>query len=182
MVPGSTLLPPSRSSSGFAYDQTNRLFYIYGGEKGANEYTDLWRFNLTSKVWTFMQGLTTTSNVGSYPTVTLGSGSTFYPGSRTGATLTLTTTFLYLFGGSGSGKTGSVSYLNDFWRYNLVTNAWQWIGGTPTVVAAGTYGTKGVSTATTFPGSRSYHAAFYDPASKSVCIFGGKGVSQKYWK
>ena len=142
---------------------------------GAKDYADLWKFDFTTNMWTFMQGLTTYDKVGSYPTAAFISGPTLYPASHSGCTLTLANNYLYLFGGGGYGKTGAVTYLNDFWRYNLGTNEWQWLGGTLTAVTAGVYGAKGTSTSTTFPGSRKKHAAFYDTAS-GICVFGGIGV------
>ena len=139
---GATFLPPSRSNAGATYDQASRTMYLFGGINGSKRYTDLWRFNFDTKLWTFVSGLTVNDKVGVYPTVAYVSGPTFYPGSRSGASLTLTTNYLYLFGGSGLGKTTStMSQMNDFWRYDLRTNEWAWLEGNPT--ALGTFGDSG---------------------------------------
>jgi hypothetical protein len=65
----------------------------------------------------------------------------------------------WLFGGAGVDADGNGADLNDFWRFNLATKQWTWIGGTSVVDYAtdggfyGSYGIKGTPSPTNIPGN-----------------------------
>jgi N-acetylneuraminic acid mutarotase len=52
------------------------------------------------------------------------------------------------------------------------TYGWSWEAGSDVPGAAGVYGTKGVASASNYPGARGYHTILYDP-SGVVWLFGG---------
>lgn len=52
-----------------------------------------------------------------------------YPGSRKQSVVWQKDGIVYLFGGFGFAKSGSVGYLNDLWKYDSLTNTWTWING-----------------------------------------------------
>lgn len=100
---------------GFDYDTTT-------GANGTNDYlNDLWKFDTTTKEWTWMGGSNTGNANGVYGTLgTPAAGNV--PGARGSEGVALTWTDnsgnLWLFGGDGYGATGaSDSLLNDLWRY-----------------------------------------------------------------
>jgi hypothetical protein len=61
---------------------------------------------------------------------------------------------LWLFGGWDYGSTNTFVILNDFWRFDLTSKGWTWMGGSRTVPSAsdtcqpGVCGTLGVASAT----------------------------------
>lgn len=100
---------------GFDYDTTT-------GANGTNDFlNDLWKFDTTTKEWTWMGGSNTGNANGVYGTLgTPAAGNV--PGARGSEGVALTWTDnsgnLWLFGGDGYGATGaSDSLLNDLWRY-----------------------------------------------------------------
>jgi hypothetical protein len=100
---------------GFDYDTTT-------GANGTNDFlNDLWKFDSTTKEWTWMGGSNTGNANGVYGTLgTPAAGNV--PGARGSEGVALTWTDnsgnLWLFGGDGYGTTGaSDSLLNDLWRY-----------------------------------------------------------------
>ena len=123
-VSNSLYVPPSRSYAAGAYDQTAKTFFIFGGLTGMMLFryvhphilavddkplSDLWCFNVTSRMWTYLNGLTATQQYGSFPSAS--SAADVYPGSRFGGTLVLSlnsmntgSKYLYLHGGEGYGK------------------------------------------------------------------------------
>lgn len=84
--------------------------------------------------------------------------------------------FLWLFGGSGYGASGSDNYLNDLWRFDLATGQWTWVKGSNATGRSGTYGSKGIPGAANTPGARS-HAAVWTDEHGRLWLFGGFGYN-----
>ena len=86
---------------------------------------------------------------------------------------------LYLFGGFGFGSSTSsplVSFENDLWKYDPLSNNWTWINGSNNPFASGVYGTQGVSSPANMPGAR-YSSAYWKDGSGNAWVFGGTGVA-----
>lgn len=100
------------------------LFGGYGFDSTGREgnLNDLWKFNLTSKMWTWMSGsnaasTNVNSNSGVYGTMGV-AAATNTPGARSGAVSWMDSSGnLWLFGGDGTGSTNTGGDLNDLWRY-----------------------------------------------------------------
>lgn len=97
-------------------------FWLFGGlgvdSAGTNGYLeDLWMFNPGTGLWTFVKGSVTANTAGVYGTILNGAAANT-PGSRFGAVGWVgASNALWLFGGQGEDASGSVSYLNDMWKY-----------------------------------------------------------------
>lgn len=73
-------------------------------------YSDVWRYNLTSNLWTWIGGSTGLNNVATYGTKGV-AASTNLPGSRDSTALVCDANgFLYTFGGYGYDTTGGGKY------------------------------------------------------------------------
>jgi N-acetylneuraminic acid mutarotase len=120
------------------------------------------------------------------------------PGMREGAvTWTDRHGNLWLFGGEGADVPNpfgvyQFGLLNDLWEFDLSTNEWALMGGSPRVGSdcsyvsqsepygnwdcgvAGKYGTKGVAGKENMPGSREFGASWTD-AEGNFWLFGGFG-------
>jgi N-acetylneuraminic acid mutarotase len=79
-----------------------------------------------------------------------------------------------MFGGEGFDSAGDYGYLNDLWEYSA--GQWQWVGGSNTVNAGGSYGTQGSAAAANVPGARQDAASWTD-SSGNLWLFGGQGYS-----
>jgi len=97
-------------------------FWLFGG---AGEYSngylvglnDLWEFNPTTKVWTWMSGNSMVNASGIYGTQGV-PAITNVPGNRSFAISWIDTNGnLWLFGGLGVDSTDTIGVLNDLWRY-----------------------------------------------------------------
>jgi N-acetylneuraminic acid mutarotase len=155
--------------------------WLFGGE-GYNEsgtyglLNDLWVFNVTTKVWTWISGNKTLNVQGIYGTKGVPNIAN-YPGSRAGSVSWVGLQGnLWVFGGIGYATGSLIGYLNDLWMFNITTKVWVWVSGNNTRDAYGKYGTKGVPNAANYPGGRQDAMSWADP-QKNLWLFGGKGVA-----
>jgi N-acetylneuraminic acid mutarotase len=97
--------------------------WMFGGTNNASSgwYGDLWKYTISTNMWTWVKGFNTFDNNGVYGTLNT-PATTNLPGSRSAsATWADNSGNLWLFGGRGFGATGSASFLNDLWRYNITS-------------------------------------------------------------
>ena len=129
-------VPGARWGAAAWTDLSGRL-WLFGGQgydsTGNGSLADLWEFNPTSKLWTWVKGPNSVDQAGLYGIAanpTVWPYVIDFPGSRYGAgywTLTFTNQLpagdngveFWIFGGQGYDSTGSNpnGYLNDLWRY-----------------------------------------------------------------
>jgi len=172
-----TNTPGSRYSSAYWKD-ANGNFWLYGGNGysslGPGELSDLWKYNATTNMWTWVQGSNLSNKSAVYGTKGIASASNT-PGSRYNACTWIDASGnLWLFGG-----TTLFGYLNDLWKYDPVSNAWAWISGNNSVNVAGTYGVEGIPSGSNTPGSRSGMVSWIDGNGK-FWLFGGLSLSGRY--
>ncbi len=170
-VPSFSNNPCSRAWGTPTWTDKNGDFWMYGGYSGAAGLSDMWRYNVASNTWTWMQG----------PNATITNSSPVYgaraveaaantPGARyeCDAVWTDNNGYLWLYGGLSGNSNG----LGDLWRYNTSTNQWAWMGGDTLNNGAAVYGTMGVEAATNKPGGRMVYCSWVD-GSGYFWLFGG---------
>jgi len=177
IVSGSPALikPGSRSSATSFLDNDN--VYIMSGfgfdENGQSGLlNDLWRYNITTKLFTFLKGTTIKNQFGVYGTQGV-SNSLNKPGARYGATAWVYNKKFYLFSGHGFASSGTASTMNDLWEYKPSTNNWTWLKGSFATEQGGTYGTQGVYNTSNIAGARAGGSPF--SANNKLYLFGGYG-------
>lgn len=157
------------------------LFGGYGADSaGSEDYlNDLWKYDITSGQWTWVSGSKTIDQLGNYGTLGAAAG-TNVPGARRYASAWRDASGkLWLFGGEGfDSDVAQISGdLDDLWKFDPGTGNWTWMAGNKIRNQAGSYGTKGVATATTRPGSRHGAMSWIDTHGK-LWLFGGTGYSR----
>jgi N-acetylneuraminic acid mutarotase len=142
---------------------------------------DLWKYNTTSKQWTWMSGGVTTglaNQAGVYGTQTT-PAATNLPGARWGSVgWTNPDGDLFFFGGWGYGAAAnqSTGFLNDIWEYDHVSGQWIWWKGTSGVNQPGAYiSTAGVPFVNNVIGARRGAAVWQPDSLGYVWVFGGEG-------
>jgi N-acetylneuraminic acid mutarotase len=121
--------------------------------------------------WTWVGGANSTGQRGTY-------GSTPSPSNMPGARYGTVgwkdpSGQAWVFGGLGVDGSGHESELNDLWRYSA--GEWTWMSGSSTVNQPGSYGTRGIASASNVPGGRNRPTSMVD-SSGNLWLFGGVGL------
>ena len=173
--------PPARAGttmwSGILYD----IIYVFGGYDYASAYrNDLWAYSLQLDNWAWVSGSNLTEVNGFYGPIE-DENPSYYPGARAAMSSWITKDgYMWIFGGYGRDSTGTVSYLNDLWRYNVTTDAWAWMTGSNYTDQAGSYGIKGQYGSFYTPGARSVGASCLDSYGNPLLFGGATGIGLRF--
>jgi hypothetical protein len=133
---------------------------------------DLWEFNTTSHLWTFVSGSSTANQSGVYGTLGQAAPGNVPGGRQASSSWIDSAGNFWMFGGYDTDASGHQNDLNDLWEFS--GGQWTWVSGSNSVNQLGVYGTQGVAAATNVPGARYSSAAFTD-RSGNFWLFGGFG-------
>lgn len=129
-----------------------------------------------SQNWVWEKGMNTNNYPGIYGTKGIAS-TTNNPGARKApVTWADTSGNLWLFGGFGYDKNGSMGQLNDLWKYNISTKEWTWMHGQDIIDQPAIYGAKGIANTNNRPGARQEAASLVD-ADGNLWLMGGDGFA-----
>jgi hypothetical protein len=187
-IPAPSNVPGERDDA-VSWTDSSGNFWLFGG--GGTDSTrtsdqllnDLWEFNPTTKVWTWVSGASTGDQAGVYGTQGT-PASTNVPGARSDAVSWIDSNGnLWLFGGYGSDSVGNSGYLNDLWVFNPTSKVWTWVSGSSTLEPLvyynsygqpGIYGTQGIPSTSNVPCGREFAVSWID-GSGNLWLFGGDG-------
>src|SRR6185437_8405114 len=180
-VAASSNVPPPRAYPITWVDSAGILWMFGGAQYDAQGvsalFNDLWSYNPTTNLWTWVGGSGSPNAGGSYGPIG-NPASTNLPGARAAATAWVDASGdLWLLGGYGLDQQGNTGELNDLWRYSPNSGTWTWVAGAATANANGSYGTQGAAAASNAPGARVTASAWTD-ASGNFWLFGGYGYGQ----
>ena len=182
-VPAATNMPGSRTEAAAAWTDNAGNLWLFGGYNwgGAGAFNDMWRYDVTTNMWTWMKGSSSVNAPGVYGTKGVEDPANT-PSSRWlhGRWKDLNGNF-WFFGGNDANSAG----YNDLWRFNPITNNWTWMSGDNTVGQPGLYGTKCNSTAANNPGPRMENRATWMDLQGNLWMMGGYGDFSLYndlWK
>lgn len=180
-VPAAANVPGSRYCAVGWTDSSGNL-WLFGGEETDSAgngvpFNDLWEFNLTTKEWTWVGGSSIEGSYGVYGTRGVASASNVPMSRYQAVSWTDNDGNFWLFGGINA-----YGYIiNDLMEYDPTAKTWTWWGGSPTGETKGSYGTRGVSSSSNFPGSRDSAIGWTDSGG-NLWLFGGYGAdSNDMW-
>jgi hypothetical protein len=181
-VAAASNLPPARTDP-ITWVDSAGIFWLFGGAQLNSNggylalFNDLWSYNPTTGLWTWVGGSNTPNAPGVYGTQgTAAAGNV--PGARMGGSSWLDGSGnVWLFGGLSLGQGGVTQEYNDLWEYNPGSGQWTWIGGSDAPDAAGVYGTLHAGAFGNSPGAR-VSAVSWKDHSGNFWLFGGYGYSQ----
>jgi len=153
--------------------------WLFGGEGRDINYNfsylnDLWKFDPVSGQWTWVDGASTSDQIGTYGTEDTPAVNNV-PGARVASNSWIDGNGnLWLFGGNGYDSTGTKGRLNDLWKFDPVSGQWTWVDGATTIDQSGTYGTEDTPAVNNVPGARTASGSWID-GNGNFWLFGGYG-------
>lgn len=191
-VPKSTNMISARTKYAMAFDTSTGsgsgadAFYIFGCSRYDGQvYTtnDLWRYNTTEGLWTWIAGNGLAAEQGVYGTLGQEHPDTATPsrpGSRCDSAVIFFQGSLYLFGGSTKFDVDAQSNeFNDVWRFHLGRRRWTWLNGSQVVGQRGVSGPSNVPLASNQPGARKKMGFTVNPNTGTLYLFGGYGLDHQ---
>jgi N-acetylneuraminic acid mutarotase len=173
-VAAATNVPASRELAMNWKDNAGNL-WIFGGmfRVSPRQYSDLWRFDVASGMWTWVKGSTAYNQYTSTVAQLGVADANNNPGARiAGASWTDNAGNFWMFGGE---VTSTPTYSGDLWRFNPDTREWTCFAQTNNTT--GVYGVKGTANAANRPGARSRMATWTD-AYGNLWLMGGLGYDK----
>src|SRR5205823_5511189 len=127
---------PSKGFGAASWVDLSGNLWMFGGAMMYN-YNDLWKYDILNNTWTWMKGPNIPRDSGNYGIQGVPNPAN-YPSSRSETAVGWIDRVgdLWLYGGLGAAA------LSDLWRYNISTNIWTWINGSPLIGIPGNYGTQ----------------------------------------
>ncbi len=124
--------------------------WLYGGagayKEGGSLYNDLWKYNISSNMWTWMKGGPAIDYLGSY-------------GKKGVESPTNTPPCFQEMGVTWIDNEGDLWMLGEYhclWKYRIQTNNWIWINGNYDVNSKAVYGVKGEASILNTPADEGY--------------------------
>jgi hypothetical protein len=160
----------------------NYNLWIFGGENGPNSYfNDLWKYDISTNMWTWINGASVNNHPGSYGTKCIPSASNLPPArSENRACWKDKCGRFWMLGGTTQTYANNVN--NDLWCYDPDTDQWTWASGSNVPNSSGSYGAQGVSNLTNSPPSRLGCVGWI--SSDTLWLFGGRnapGIYNDLW-
>jgi len=169
-VPDPLNKPGGRLEGATSWTDNNNNLWFFGGESaGGVQWNDMWKYDIASNQWAWMNG----SNVSSAPNV-YGTKGVSNPANTPGARQAYcrwkdAAGDFWLFGG-----TDYSYYAGDLWKFSLTTNEWAWMSGPNTSSSSGNAGTQCVSDTLNFPGNRYENRAAWKDLNGDFYLYGGR--------
>jgi len=191
-----TNIPGGRAAASFWTDSSGN-FWLFGGSgfgsgQDLGELNDLWKFNPSTKQWTWVGGSSDAGQSGTYGKLGAAAAANIPGGRDSAANWIDSSGKLWLFGGEGADSGGNVGQLNDVWEFDPTGNTWAWMAGSSTLPAAcatsannghcgwpAVYGALGVAALSIGPGSRLSPTAWTDK-NGNFWLFGG--IGSVFWQ
>jgi hypothetical protein len=169
-VPSSSNYPGGRAS-GCAWGRTGEL-WLFGGGATDGRRNDLWRYTISTGIWTWIAGSNAVEQSGIYGTRGV-SDAASAPGARISSFCWQDARGdFWLFGGRGRDRAGTVGALSDLWVYVPSKGEWTWVAGNDLADQTGRYGTLGVADVLDSPGGRDVGGT-WTRSDGSLWLFGG---------
>ncbi len=169
---------PGARLHGSTWKDQQGKFWLFGGYGKDSTgslviLNDLWKYDPTTNLWTWMGGSNEGGVAANYGTINI-EDSANTPGSRFLSNIwTSQDGTVWLFGGGS--HLSENKYHNDLWKFNPANGNWTWVAGSNSLNNTGTYGTKETPSTANIPYSRASSQVVMDSAGM-IWLFGGQTV------
>ncbi len=175
-IPSIYNYPENRNETSVSWVDNVGNLWLFGGagSRGTYQYlNDLWKYDVSSNMWTWIKG-DSIQSIGSYGIKGISNVSNEPPGRCAYSRWKDVDGNFWMFGGFSY----NYGYLNDLWKYDLSTNMWTWINGSDIIDEPGNQGTPCINSNTNSPSSRMEAKACWTDAFNNFWLFGGRNQTQ----
>ncbi|MCW3124503.1 MAG: Kelch repeat type 2-containing protein [Bacteroidetes bacterium] len=177
---------PGPRYSAAQWKDLNGNFWIFGGrDRMGLLHNDLWRYDPSLNLWTWVNGPDSASAWGIYGTQGI-PGPNNIPGARGYGVRSWTDQFgrLWLHGGGAYDGISYQGLIDDMWMYDITTNQWAWMKGADTINTPSNYGNLQVAALNNTPGALQECNSAWVKSDGTLWFFGGMGYghSNNVWK
>jgi hypothetical protein len=178
-IPSAATYPASRLEAATWTDDNNNL-WLFGGFSLATAERSLgnglWSYSISSGLWTWMGGDTTSNQAGNYGVKGVAAATNLPPALSSATFWKDKNGDFFLFGGLNPSP---FKPYNDIWKYSPTTDLWTWLEGQKPE----SYGIQGQPAALNQPASR-FRSVHWVDSADNVWIYGGRGTGyyNDVWK
>jgi gliding motility-associated-like protein len=172
--------PSIRGWGANCWTDTAGNLWLYGGygrdsALATGFLSDLWKYNVTTNEWTWINGSSTIYH-NQVKGITGLYADSITPGALEevkSSWVDNKTNHFYMFGGMHYGiNNPGIQYTNDLFEFNPQINQWRHVKGNSAYYTTGNFGTKGVEDTANYPPGRCSYTKWKDPFG-DFYIFGG---------
>lgn len=166
-------IPPARWSY-TKWKSGNKLYLFAGAKETTGNYVnlnDIWNYDLSSNIWTWVGGSKDTNNLGTNSPTTCINNASLFPSSRL-ENQTVQNTGCFKSYWTYGGFDNTFNLFSDLWLYKLDINEWTRVSGTTQLNFMGNYGQKGVPSPNNLPPAKAGIGIWTDTLN-NLYIFSG---------
>ena len=184
-IPDPSNNPPARSETAISWTDNAGDFWLFGGSGFTfftpPSYNDLWKFNIGSNNWTWVNGDSLTNHPSVYGTQGI-EDTANTPGARWAYTRWKDNNgYLWMYGGAERWNTGH-EMRNDLWRFNPLTSCWAWMDGDTIGDITTQNGTQCAGDQENLPDNTfECRPAWIDPGGNFWTYIPGNGILNSLW-
>ncbi len=178
-VPDTSNVIPSRWETNATWVDADNNLWIFGGYTGYSHYdtySDLWKYDQSTNIWTWMKGSNVLNDTaGVYGIKGVPNAANNPPSRGCYSKWKDSDGNFWLFGGMDFGypSYSTLRLFNDLWRFNPTTLEWTWMSGTNLVNDTGRAGTICVGDTLNVPRGRFENRAVWTRPCDNFVLFGG---------
>jgi len=146
--------------------------WFFGGQ-GNGDFNDLWRFNIASNNWTWMNGSQFNYPPGNWGTKGVAAASNQPSGRLVYASWLDQSGNFWIFGGNDSSFFTGGGMHNDLWKYDPVATMWTWMSGSSAINQPAVYGTECTPSVNNIPSARLETRSTWTDNCGNFWLFGG---------
>lgn len=175
-VPDPANFPATRGETNATWTDSNNNLWMFGGVGNLGSHNDLWRYNISSNVWTWMKGLSTGNlDHGVYGIKGIADTAN-RPSVRYCYAKWIDSNDNLWFYGGYEYNTAYFGIKKDVWKYDISSNMWTWMSGDSiswdsTTVANGLC----IPSINNSPAARYENRACWKVGNDNFLTFGGIG-------
>ena len=165
-----TTMPGARLEGNAAWTDNQGNLWLFGGNASFGDNNDVWKYDVTTGIWTWMSGSNNADDPGIYGTQGVASVNNYPSGRNTNVFWIDSMGKFWLAGGF---QWATSAFVQDVWNFNPQTLAWTWVKGSQFPDSSAARGTLCNINISNSEGLRYENRAIWKICDEVILNFGG---------